>query len=124
MRLERLTASIRGMAKRPNILGSALLTGRHAIRSGTHSVPVGVPGGWGLVAWEKTLADLLSEGGYACTAYGTDPREREPVALSNLHTWVAAHVNRLIGAFQASTKQEPPIPMGPPLEHAPTTPAG
>jgi arylsulfatase A-like enzyme len=38
---------------------SALLTGRHAIRSGTHSVPVGVAGGWGLVAWEQTLGDLL-----------------------------------------------------------------
>ena len=34
---------------------SALLTGRHAIRSGTHSVPLGAPGGWGLVAWEKRL---------------------------------------------------------------------
>jgi arylsulfatase A-like enzyme len=49
---------------------SALLTGRHAIRSGTHSVPIGVPGGWGLVAWEKTLGDLLNEAGYECAAYG------------------------------------------------------
>jgi hypothetical protein len=49
---------------------SALLTGRHAIRSGTHSVPIGSSGGWGLVAWEKTLGDLLSDGGYACAAYG------------------------------------------------------
>jgi arylsulfatase A-like enzyme len=49
---------------------SALLTRRHAIRSGTHSVPLGSPGGWGLVAWEKTLGDLLTEGGYACAVYG------------------------------------------------------
>lgn len=49
---------------------SAFLTGRHAIRSGTHSVPFGAPGGWGLVAWEKTIADLLSAAGYACAAYG------------------------------------------------------
>lgn len=49
---------------------SALLTGRHAIRSGTSAVPVGVAGGWGLVAWEKTLGDLLSAAGYACAAYG------------------------------------------------------
>lgn len=49
---------------------SALLTGRHAIRSGTQSVPVGMTGGWGLVAWEKTLGDLLSDAGYACAAYG------------------------------------------------------
>jgi arylsulfatase len=49
---------------------SALMTGRHAIRSGTHTVPLGAPGGWGLVAWEKTIADLLSAAGYACAAYG------------------------------------------------------
>jgi Sulfatase len=49
---------------------SALLTGRHAIRSGTHSVPIGVSGGWGLVAWEKTMGDVLSDAGYACAAYG------------------------------------------------------
>jgi len=49
---------------------SALMTGRHAIRSGTHSVPFGAPGGWGLVAWEKTIADLLSDAGYACAIYG------------------------------------------------------
>lgn len=49
---------------------SALLTGRHAIRSGTHSVPIGQPGGWGLVAWEQTLGDLFSAAGYACAAYG------------------------------------------------------
>lgn len=49
---------------------SAFLTGRHAVRSGTHSVPFGVTGGWGLVAWERTIADLLNEAGYACAAYG------------------------------------------------------
>jgi arylsulfatase len=49
---------------------SAFLTGRHAIRSGTHSVPFGAPGGWGLVAWETTIADLLGAAGYACAAYG------------------------------------------------------
>jgi len=40
---------------------SALLTGRYAIRSGTHTVPVGAPEGWGLVAWERTLGDVLFE---------------------------------------------------------------
>jgi len=49
---------------------SALLTGRHAIRSGTHSVPVGAADGWGLVAWEQTLGDLLTAGGYRCAVYG------------------------------------------------------
>jgi arylsulfatase A-like enzyme len=32
--------------------------------------PIGARGGWGLVAWEKTRGDLLSEGGYSCAAYG------------------------------------------------------
>jgi arylsulfatase A-like enzyme len=49
---------------------SALLTGRHSIRSGTHSVPLGASGGWGLVQWEQTLGDLLSDAGYACAVYG------------------------------------------------------
>ena len=49
---------------------SALLTGRHAIRCGNHSVPLGAPGGWGLVAWEQTLGDLLSGAGYGCAVYG------------------------------------------------------
>jgi Sulfatase len=42
---------------------SALMTGRHAIRSGTHSVPLGSVEPWGLVAWERTIADVLSEAG-------------------------------------------------------------
>lgn len=49
---------------------SALLTGRHAIRSGNHSVPVGALHGWGLIGWEKTLGDLLTPAGYACAVYG------------------------------------------------------
>ncbi len=51
---------------------SAVLTGRYSIRSGTHSVPIGGSGsgGWGLVAWEKTLGDLLGAAGYACSMFG------------------------------------------------------
>jgi arylsulfatase A-like enzyme len=49
---------------------SALLIGRHAIRSGTHTVPLGADGGWGLTAWEITLGDLMSAAGYRCAAYG------------------------------------------------------
>jgi arylsulfatase len=48
---------------------SALLTGRHAIRSGTFAVPVGGETG-GLVAWERTSADILSEAGYATCCVG------------------------------------------------------
>jgi arylsulfatase A-like enzyme len=49
---------------------SALMTGRYSVRSGTHSVPIGAPAGWGLVAWERTIGDLLSDAGYACAVYG------------------------------------------------------
>jgi arylsulfatase A-like enzyme len=48
---------------------SALLTGRFAIRSGTHTVPIGgLPEG--LTRWEITLAELFSGRGYATAHYG------------------------------------------------------
>jgi arylsulfatase A-like enzyme len=48
---------------------SAILTGRFAIRSGTHSVPL--PGSLdGLTQWEVTIAEMLSAGGYATGAFG------------------------------------------------------
>jgi arylsulfatase len=48
---------------------SAILTGRFAIRSGTHSVPL--PGQLdGLTQWEVTLAETLSDAGYATGAFG------------------------------------------------------
>ena len=47
---------------------SALMTGRHPIRSGTTKVVWGLP--YGLVGWEKTMAELLSEQGYATAMYG------------------------------------------------------
>jgi arylsulfatase A-like enzyme len=48
---------------------SALMTGRFAIRSGTHSVPIG--GGLeGLTRWEVTIAELLSNAGYATAMFG------------------------------------------------------
>lgn len=48
---------------------SALMVGRHPIRSGTISVPIdGKP--YGLVQWEVTIAELLSSQGYATGHYG------------------------------------------------------
>lgn len=48
---------------------SAMMTGRFSIRSGTHSVPL--PGSLdGLTQWEVTLAEVLSEAGYATGAFG------------------------------------------------------
>ncbi|HUE34282.1 MAG TPA: sulfatase-like hydrolase/transferase [Mycobacterium sp.] len=48
---------------------SALMTGRHPVRSGLARVQwPGVPGG--LVAWEQTMGDILSAAGYATAVYG------------------------------------------------------
>ncbi len=48
---------------------SAVMTGRLPIRSGTVRIPLpGQPSG--LVRWEVTLAELLSEQGYRCAHYG------------------------------------------------------
>jgi arylsulfatase A-like enzyme len=48
---------------------SALMTGRYAIRSGNATVPLG-EGVYGLVQWEETMAEMLSEAGYATGMYG------------------------------------------------------
>ena len=48
---------------------SAILTGRYAIRSGTHSVPFGGVAD-GLTQWEVTMAESLSAAGYATALFG------------------------------------------------------
>jgi arylsulfatase len=48
---------------------SALMTGRYAIRSGNGTVPLG-EGVYGLVRWEVTMAEMLSDAGYATGMYG------------------------------------------------------
>lgn len=48
---------------------SAIMTGRYAIRSGNATVPLG-EGVYGLVQWEKTMAEMLSDAGYATAMYG------------------------------------------------------
>jgi arylsulfatase len=48
---------------------SAIMTGRYAIRSGNATVPLG-EGVYGLVQWEKTMAEMFSEAGYSTAIYG------------------------------------------------------
>ncbi len=48
---------------------SALMTGRHPIRSGTYSIPLETSL-YGLVPWEITLPKVLSEVGYTCGLFG------------------------------------------------------
>ena len=49
---------------------SAILTGRHPVRSGTCEVPYPGQGQFGLAPWEYTIAELLSDAGYATALYG------------------------------------------------------
>jgi len=61
---------------------SALLTGRHPLRSGTASVPITGEAD-GLTRWEITIAQALADAGYATAMYGKwhlggDPRTRTP----------------------------------------------
>ena len=48
---------------------SAILTGRYAIRSGNGSAPLG-GGVYGLVQWEVTMAEMLSDAGYSTGMFG------------------------------------------------------
>jgi arylsulfatase A-like enzyme len=49
---------------------SAILTGRQSVRSGTYTVPLPGQGEGGMVPWEYTIADLLSDAGYATSLWG------------------------------------------------------
>jgi arylsulfatase len=49
---------------------SAIMTGRHPVRSGTYSVVPPAGKKFGLAPWEYTIAELLSDTGYATALYG------------------------------------------------------
>lgn len=48
---------------------AAILTGRYAIRTGNATIPIETPI-YGLTQWEYTLAEMLSDQGYATAMYG------------------------------------------------------
>jgi len=48
---------------------AAIMSGRYAIRSGNGTVPLG-GGVYGLVQWEITMAEMLSDAGYATGMFG------------------------------------------------------
>ena len=48
---------------------SALMTGRYSVRSGNQKIPYAGEDA-GIVAWERTIGDILSDEGYACACYG------------------------------------------------------
>jgi arylsulfatase len=49
---------------------AAILTGRQSVRSGTFKVPYPGEGEGGLAPWEYTIAELLSDAGYATSLWG------------------------------------------------------
>ncbi len=49
---------------------SAIMTGRHPVRSGTFTVPLPGMGKAGMCPWEYTIAKLLSDAGYSTALYG------------------------------------------------------
>jgi len=46
------------------------MTGRQSVRSGTYRIPFAGEGAAGLAPWEYTIADLLSDAGYATALFG------------------------------------------------------
>lgn len=48
---------------------AAIMTGRYAIRTGNGTIPLG-GGVYGLVQWEYTMAEMLSDAGYATGMFG------------------------------------------------------
>jgi arylsulfatase A-like enzyme len=49
----------------------------------------------------------------------TDPKEREPLDYPYLHSWVGAHIAKILLDYQESVKREPLIPAGAPLDFVP-----
>jgi arylsulfatase len=48
-----------------------------------------------------------------------DPKERKPYNYPYLHTWVFAHVGKIMQDYQESVKREPLIPAGAALDYVP-----
>jgi arylsulfatase len=91
---------------------SALLTGRHPIRSGTHSVPV-AGGADGLTRWEVTIAQALSDAGYATGMWGkwhlgSDPERRSPVDFGfDEAVWSPRTADEVLWTMQSYFPTEP-----------------
>jgi arylsulfatase A-like enzyme len=85
---------------------SAVLTGRHPIRSGTQTVPI-TGGSDGLTRWEKTIAQQLSDAGYATGMWGkwhlgSDPETRSPVDFGfDEAVWCPRTADEVLWAMQS-----------------------
>ena len=107
LRLLNFNVEPRCMASR-----SALLTGRHAIRSGTQAAPAaGSPDG--LTRWEVTIARALSDAGYATGMWGawqlgSDPENRSPVDFGfDEAVWCPRAADEVLWTMQSYFPDEP-----------------
>jgi arylsulfatase len=48
-----------------------------------------------------------------------DPKEEKPYNYPHIHSWVMAHVGRMLNEYVGSVKKEPLIPAGVPVEYIP-----
>jgi len=84
---------------------SALLTGRHAIRSGTGAVAAS--GVDGMTRWEVTSAQALSDVGYATGMWGkwhlgSDPDQRSPVDFGfDEAMWIPRSTDEVLWGMQS-----------------------
>jgi arylsulfatase A-like enzyme len=91
---------------------SALLTGRHPIRSGTHTVSV-MGGSDGMTRWEQTIAQALSDAGYATGMWGkwhlgSDPNQRSPVDFGfEEAVWSPRTADEVMWTMQSYFPEEP-----------------
>src|SRR5262245_17897135 len=90
---------------------SALMTGRHPIRSGTYSVG-GAGRPYGLVQWEITIAELLSGQGYATAHFGKwhlgDSEGRYPTN-QGFDEWYGIPNSTSVSTWTASTGFDPKV---------------
>jgi arylsulfatase A-like enzyme len=90
---------------------SAIMTGRLPIRSGTQKVPApGEP--QGMAPWEYTIAELLSDSGYATAAYGKwhlgDKDGRFPHD-QGFDEWYGIPESAMLASFTSTPQFDPEI---------------
>jgi arylsulfatase A-like enzyme len=91
---------------------SAILTGRHPIRSGTQTVPI-TGGADGLTRWEVTIAQALSDAGYSTGMWGkwhlgSDPAQRSPIDFGfDEAVWCPRTADEVMWTMQSYFPDEP-----------------
>ena len=92
---------------------SSLLTGRHAIRSGTGAVAL--TGQDGMTRWEVTIAQALSDAGYATGMWGkwhlgSDPEQRSPVDFGfDEALWCPRTADEVLWSMQSYFPKDAPV---------------